>query len=272
MPITLYNGRLISSEQAAIFSDDRGFHYGDGVFETMRLQHGQVRFLEDHWQRLIQGCERLAIPAPLISELSLELTQLTQGHTEGVIKLIISRGRSERGYRSPALIQPTRLWQLHSSLPQENTDSIQVRWCTTRLARNEQLAGIKHCNRLEQILAQSEWQDSAITEGLMLDTDGELVCATMSNIFLVLDEVIVTPDLRYCGVAGVMRKNVLRLADELGLPIEVRAVRGEEVLAAQEIFLTNAVRGIQSVKQLDQQYWSVGPMAQKLKLSLSTFK
>lgn len=269
MPITLFNGHFVSSEQAAIFADDRGFHYGDGVFETMRLKNGRVHFLADHWQRLVLGCERLGILAPSLSELNLELAQLIQNHTEGVIKLIISRGRSERGYRPPLNGQPSRLWQLHASLPQPVSDGIQVRWCNTRLARNEQLAGIKHCNRLEQILAQAEWHDSAIAEGLMLDTDGELVCATMSNVFLVLDQVIVTPDLRYCGVEGVMRKNVLRFIAELGLPFELRAVRAEEVLSAEEVFLTNAVRGIQPVKQLDQQYWSVGSMTLKLMLSLN---
>ena len=117
-------------------------------------------------------------------------------------------------------------------------------------------------------MAQAEWQDTTIAEGLMLDTDGELVCATMSNVFLVLEGVLVTPDLRYCGVAGVMRKNVLRLADELGIPFELRAVRAEEVHSAAEIFLTNAVRGIQPVMQLDEQRWAMGSLTGQLMTAL----
>jgi len=269
MPITLFNGQLISSDHATLYADDRGFHYGDGIFETMRLVGGCVRFLEDHWQRLILGCARLGIAAPSIDVLNGELTQLIKGQEDGVIKLVVSRGRSERGYRPPVGSQPSRLWQLHTSLPQLVTYGIQIRWCSTRLARNEQLAGIKHCNRLEQILAQAEWSDPAIAEGLMLDTDGELVCATMSNVFLVLDQVIVTPDLRYAGVEGVMRKNVLRLADQLGLSVELRAVRAEEVASAEEMFLTNAVRGIQPVIKLDQESWSVGSMTQQLIMALN---
>jgi 4-amino-4-deoxychorismate lyase len=269
MPITLFNGQLISSGHAALYADDRGFHYGDGIFETMRLVGGRVRFLEDHWQRLILGCARLGIAAPSIDVLNFELDQLIKGQEDGVIKLVVSRGRSERGYRPPMGSQSSRLWQLHTSLPQSATHGIQIRWCTTRLARNERLAGIKHCNRLEQILAQAEWSDPAIAEGLMLDTDGELVCATMSNVFLVLDQVIVTPDLRYAGVEGVMRKNVLCLADQLGLSVELRAVRAEEVARAEEIFLTNAVRGIQPVIKLDQQSWSVGSMTQQLIMALN---
>jgi 4-amino-4-deoxychorismate lyase len=142
--------------------------------------------------------------------------------------------------------------------------SITVRWCDTRLSRNAQLAGLKHCNRLEQVLAQAEWRDPDIAEGLMLDTEGELVCGTMSNVFLVLEGVLVTPDLRYGGVAGVIRKNVLRLASLLQIETEQRAVRGEELCAAQEIFVCNAVRGIQPVTSLAQQRWSVGALTQSL--------
>jgi 4-amino-4-deoxychorismate lyase len=141
---------------------------------------------------------------------------------------------------------------------------ITVRWCTTQLSRNALLAGIKHCNRLEQVIAQSEWNDPLIAEGLMLDTEGELVCATMSNVFLVLDDMLITPDLRYCGVSGVMRKNLLRLAQQLQIAIEERAVRAEEVLTAREMFVCNAIRGIRPVLQLEQQRWPIGAVTSAL--------
>jgi 4-amino-4-deoxychorismate lyase len=144
MPITMFNGRLVSSDQPALYPDDRGFHYGDGLFETMRLIGGRVRFLQDHWQRLMLGCDRLSISGPSINLLNVELSQLIERHDEGVIKLVISRGRSERGYRPSAGSQPSRLWQLHTAPAHSATNGIQIRWCTTRLARNERLAGIKH--------------------------------------------------------------------------------------------------------------------------------
>ncbi|MGD9843554.1 MAG: aminodeoxychorismate lyase [Steroidobacteraceae bacterium] len=268
MLAALLDGQLVQPDRPALCLDERGFHYGDGVFETMLLQHGRVRFIEDHWQRLQLGCERLQIPMPARTVLLAELAQLTAYHDTAVIKLVISRGRSERGYRPPPLVHPTRLWQLFAAPVLPATSGIQVRWCTTRLSRNATLAGIKHCNRLEQVLAQAEWSDSTIGEGLMLDTEGELVAATMSNVFLVLGDVLVTPDLRYCGIHGVLRKNLLQFAMQHCIEVEQRAVRAEDVYAAQEIFLSNSVRGIQAVTQLEQRCWAVGPVTQRLQNAL----
>lgn len=269
MAITLLNGHFINSEQPALYADDRGFHYGDGIFETMLLQRGKVRFLEDHWQRLISGCERLALNQLDRVLFDSELSKLISGHDNGVVKFVFSRGRSERGYRALAGSSPTRLWQLHQPSEIGLTTSIKVRWCNTRLSRNSDLANIKHCNRLEQILALNEWQDRDINEGLMLDTDGELVCGTMSNVFLMIDEALVTPDLRFCGIHGVMRKNIIKSASSMSIPVDVRPVRAEEIDLADEIFLTNSIRGIQPVAQLDQQHWPVGKVTTRLMAALN---
>ena len=269
MVLTLLNGQYIQPDQPVLYADDRGFHYGDGLFETMLLKQGKVRFLEDHWQRIAAGCEKLSIPMPDEALFEQELKLVTAKHDSGVVKFILSRGRGERGYRYPSVVTPTRLWQFSPSNQTHSIESgIRVRLCATRLARNPSLANIKHCNRLEQILAQNESQDAEISEGLMLDTDGELVCATMSNIFLIVDQVLVTPDLRFCGIQGVMRKNILKLAGTLDVPVEVRAVRGEELYSADHVFLTNAVRGIRAVTMLDQHCWSLGALTQQLILAL----
>lgn len=275
LPTTLLNGQFIDAEQPALYLNDRGFQYGDGLFETMLLRAGSVRFLSDHLERLQSGCERLAIPAPTSNILSDELQMLCGEQQDAVIKLTLTRGRAERGYRPANDLSPTRLWQLFA--PTKATSSsvnsgIYVRWCETRLSRNAQLAGIKHCNRLEQVLAQAEWcdavHDANITEGLMLDTEGELICATMSNVFLVLNGILVTPDLRYSGIAGVMRKNILRLAAANKFECEERAIRAEEVQAAEEIFVCNAVRGIQPVLALVEQRWPIGVVTHQLVAAL----
>ena len=249
MLAALLNGQPIDGNEPAIHVDDRGWQYGDGLFETMLLANGRVRFFEDHLQRLALGCERLRIERPDRRELQNEIEQLVGPHHEGVIKLILTRGRSGRGYRPNPAAMPTRLLQLFES-PRRSAQNLTVRWCATRYARNALLAGIKHLNRLEQVLAQAEWNDSVIAEGLMLDTEGELISGTMTNVFLLLEGVLVTPDLRYSGINGVMRKNILRLADTLGIPIEERAVWPQELLVAQELFVTNVVRGIQPVTKL----------------------
>lgn len=143
-----------------------------------------------------------------------------------------------------------------------------VRWCETRLGRNTRLAGIKHLNRLEQVLAQQEWDDPRIAEGFMLDTEGELVCATSCNVFLVRDGVLRTPDLRFCGVAGVMRARVILAAAELGIAVVEEPLWPDDVATAQEVFITNAVRGIRAVVSLDTLSWSPGPITAQLAAQL----
>lgn len=269
MLATLLNGISIMPHDATIHADDRGLLYGDGLFESMSLRHGQVKFFNDHLQRLYTGMERLKIYAPEITLFRDELQQLIHGHRDGVVKLIVTRGRGERGYRATAGHELTRLWQLFEPVVSAG-DGIAVRWCNTRLARNPLLSGIKHLNRLEQVLAQSEWQDADIAEGLLMDTEGELISGTMSNVFMVINDVLVTPDLRYCGVLGVMRKNVLYLARDLHIETEERAVRPEELSAASEVFITNAIRGIRPVITLSNGVsveplnWSVGNLTTRL--------
>ena len=268
MLAALLNGRRVAEEGPAIHVDDRGLLYGDGVFETMLLRNNKVRFLDDHLRRLQESCKRLKIQAVDDDVLRGEMQQLIQQHGDGIIKLIVTRGRGGRGYRPAASHQATRLWQLFPPLvPTEN--GITIRWCDTRLSRNELLAGIKHLNRLEQIMAQSEWNDANIVEGLLLDTEGELVGGTMSNIFLMIEDRLVTPDLRFSGVKGVMRENVLRMSRELKFSVEERPVRAEELLMASEVFITNAVRGIQAVTAVlpsafDQHHWPVGVVTGQL--------
>jgi 4-amino-4-deoxychorismate lyase len=192
-----------------------------------------------------------------------DIATLVGAHGEGVVKLIVTRGAGGRGYRSPPL-SPTRIAMLYPLPTMSGQPGITVRWCTTRLARNAQLAGIKHLNRLEQVLAQNEWHDESIAEGLMLDTEGELICATASNIFLVSEGVLATPDLRFSGIRGVMREQVIAAAQRKGIALEERALWPDELLGAAEVFVINAVRGIRPIVALDEQRWAVGPVTTRL--------
>jgi 4-amino-4-deoxychorismate lyase len=144
-----------------------------------------------------------------------------------------------------------------------------VRWCETHLGRNPGLAGIKHLNRLEQVLAQAEWRDPDIAEGLMLDTEGEVVAATSGNLFIVRDGILCTPDLRYCGIRGVMRGRVLGVARSIGLAVEEQPLRRNDIEAASELFITNAVRGIRPVTALENSTWPVGDVATQLATTLA---
>jgi 4-amino-4-deoxychorismate lyase len=246
---------------------DRAFQYGDGLFETLRLQAGAVRFLDAHLDRLRHGCERLRIPPPDASQLTAEITRVANGTREGVVKIIVSRGRGGRGYRPPDPSSSTRVVALHP-LPAPDTGPIALRWCDTRLARQPLLAGLKHLNRLEQVLAQGEWNDESIQEGLMLDTEGELIGGTSSNVFIVRDGALLTPDLRYCGVRGVMRAQVLSCARRLGIAVSEEPLWPEDLHAAKEVFVTNAVRGIRPVASLGDLAWSDFTLARRVAAEL----
>lgn len=260
----LINGQ--SSHQ--IPADDRGFQYGDGLFETALLINGRVRFLDAHCQRLFSGCTRLGITPPDEPTLLREVAQVTAGVERGVVKIIVTRGAGGRGYRPSGAMSSNRVVALHPFNPAPH-GALRLRWCDIRLGRNARLAGIKHLNRLEQVLAQSEWRDGEFDDGLMLDTEGEVVCATSANVFVVRDGALVTPDLRFCGVQGVMRAQVLKAATKLRLTASQAPLWPHDLETASEVFITNAVRGIRSVASLDSLQWSETGVATRLAHELS---
>jgi 4-amino-4-deoxychorismate lyase len=269
MLAVLVNGLPSGNENAALSVEERGLSYGDGVFETMCLQDGRVRFLESHLARLHTGCQRLGIAAPDNDTLRRDIAALSGNIDDGVIKLIVTRGAGGRGYRSVKGLTATRIAILYPPIRNSALSGIAVRWCATRLARNEQLAGIKHLNRLEQVLAQNEWTGDQIAEGLMLDTEGELVSVTAGNLFMVCDGVLVTPDLRFSGIRGVMRDQVIKLAQQDRIPVEERPLRPDDLLVATEVFITNAVRGIRPVVSLDATRWPIGAVTYRLIAALT---
>ena len=126
------------------------------------------------------------------------------------------------------------------------------------------LAGLKHLNRLEQVLARAEWQDTAYAEGLLCDTSGRVIEGVFSNLFLIKDGELITPDLSRCGVAGVMRAEILQQAQSLGISQTVRDVSYAELVAADEVFVCNSLYGIWPVCALATHDWPVGPLTRKL--------
>jgi 4-amino-4-deoxychorismate lyase len=243
---TWINGR----RSTRIDARDRGLQYGDGLFETMRVRRGQIRLLEYHLQRLDAGCRRLEIAGPSLAKLRGELARIAKPHRAGVLKLIVTRGPGPRGYRPTGRERCTRILALHALPGPRHADesaAARVRLCATPLGQNPRLAGLKTLNRLESVLARAEWSDVRIWEGLMRDVDENIVCGTMSNLFLRRGSTLMTPPLERCGVLGVMRRWVLETAGELGLNVAERRIRWGDLSEAEEVFMTNAVVGIRSV-------------------------
>jgi 4-amino-4-deoxychorismate lyase len=244
--------RLVNGvESSAISVDDRGLQYGDGLFETMSALNGRVRHFEVHMERLAEGGRRLGLPVPDPDVIAAECERALTGLGAGSVKLMVTRGPGPRSYRPPAEPAVTRIIVSSAPRPRNDPDDgIVVRLCDTPLGLNPRLAGIKHLNRLEQVMACAEWNDPAIAEGLMSAVDGRIVCATASNVFLVCDGCLVTPEIRDCGVAGVMRGLVLAAARELAIETEVRDVHAGDLAEAEEVFLTNAITGVRPVGEI----------------------
>jgi len=262
------NGQAIADATRALAYDDRGLSYGDGLFETCLLRAGTVRFLAAHLQRLRESCQRLGIGYPGDDVLAADIRGVGATQRDGVLKIVVTRGAGGRGYKPLPDLASTRVVALHPLPAIAANTGLTVRWCDIHLSRNATLAGMKHLNRLENVLAQREWNDAAIAEGLLLDTEGELVSATAGNVFIGRGESLFTPDLRYSGVRGVMRGQVLRAAAELGLAVSEEPLWPRDLEGASEVFITNAVRGIRSVMALESRRWPIGPLARKLSAAL----
>ena len=256
---------------------DRGLQYGDGLFETIAYRHGQLEFLPDHLSRLKEGCHRLNIAFSSAQQQSLlsEIDSLCQQlNSDAVIKVIVTRGTGGRGYRYQADMLTTRIISSHALpvYPVNNISGITVRICQQRLAINPSLAGIKHLNRLEQILARNEWQDETISEGLMFDYQERLIEGTMSNVFLVKSNELLTAELSSSGIAGIMRKQLIKVADELGIPLHITTLTLDELKSAEEVFVCNSLIGIWPVIRITDLNvdFSHGPLTQILQNALNS--
>ena len=254
----LVNG--VASE--VVSAADRGFSYGDGLFESIRFVGESAPLWDRHMQRLADSCRRLQLPLPDTAELLREAQQVSEAMAHAVVRIAWTRGVGERGYSPPVAATPTRVV---AAFPPPSVDGavyargVRTRLCTLRLAEQPQLAGMKHLNRLEQVLARAEWNDPAIAEGLLCDGGGRLVSATMANLFAVIDGELVTPSLQRCGVAGVARAEILARAENA----TERDIRLPDLQRASEVFLSSSVRGVVPVQSLDDWGWTPGPVTRQ---------
>lgn len=247
---------------------DRGLAYGDGVFRTLRVSRGRALCWQRHYQKLQIDCQALGLSCPSYSVLCQEIDQITAANPESVLKIIITRGAGARGYRVTADVQLTRIIMANSLPdypPSYHEQGVSLRVCDLRLSLQPRLAGIKHLNRLENVMARLEWDDASIAEGLLLDSEGYVIGGTMTNLFMHKDREILTPDLTRCGVAGVQRKRVLDRARASGIPCMERHISLSQLLQADEIFLTSSVIGVWQVREIGQNLWETCVITPKVR-------
>ncbi|MEX0738108.1 MAG: aminodeoxychorismate lyase [Pseudohongiella sp.] len=271
--LTLVDGVLADTLPVS----DRGLLYGDGVFETIRYRCHQLDLLPAHLARLRQSCERLGIPV-LMPDIERHISKLLEYQAsrsgagsagsngadgaDGIVKIIVTRGDGGRGYTPPASMVPRTLVQFHPLPPhyeQYYRSGISGMICSHPVSGNPALAGLKHLNRLDQVMASRELlaaqggagkADPMLQEGLMLDCMGNLVEGTRSNVFVVLHGQLCTPDLTDAGVCGIMRSALLAWYREQGIDVAVRQISSDELSLASELFICNSVLGVWPVNRV----------------------
>ena len=246
---TLVNGK----PGAAISIHDRGLQFGDGVFETIAVRSGKLLCRDAHFTRLETGCRHLSITCPDRSLLGREADRLCESLPAAVLKIIVTRGAGGRGYQPPENTPVNRILSVHQRPdypPNYYRDGIDSYVCDRRISHQPALAGVKHLNRLEQVLLRREVTAAGYPEGLVLDPDDNVVEGSMSNIFMVKNAELITPDLSRCGVAGVIRKSIIELDKAAGRVTGIRTIAREELFEADEVFYCNSVIGIWPVRRM----------------------
>jgi 4-amino-4-deoxychorismate lyase len=247
---------------------DRGFAYGDGIFRTLIVKAGQPIHWALHYQKLVEDCVVIGIVCPGADLLISDIALLCSVEEMAIAKIIITRGEGERGYATPSIITPTRV-VIKSSLPSYAdtfyVEGVALHLCETRLSAQPKLAGIKHLNRLENVIARSEWQDETLFDGLLLDSQDQVIECTMSNIFARFGDELLTPDLSHSGVAGITRQRILHLAKSLNLMTKVHTLPLTHLLKADEVLICNSLYGAFQVTRILDKTWKPQPLANQIR-------
>lgn len=262
-------GVLVNGQVNGVLDpSDRGVAYGDGVFRTLLLHEGRAVCWERHYRRLRADCEAIGLRCPPAATLVAELAVAATGLPESAGKIIVTRGVGARGYGLAGSSVPTRIVSA-TPLPvypsAYRLEGVHVRRCRLRLGFQPRLAGVKHLNRLENVLARMEWSDPAVAEGLLLDAEDHVIEGIATNLFLMRDGVLATPDLSRCGVSGVTRERVLDAAVREAVPVRVGDIMWDDLLNATEAVLVNSLIGAWQIRRLESRTWGEGAWTSRIR-------
>ena len=259
-PIVLING----AKQSKISIFNRNIQFGDGLFETCVVENKKILFWVNHFARLNKGCEQLKISrvdeSVWLSDVKKALS--LSSYDRCVVKLILSRGESLRGYGFKDDIKPVRAVIVSELQKVTFNKSFCLEYCQSGYDSNPKLAGIKHCNRLEQVLARAGLKSD---EGIMLDENHNVISVTQGNIYAIHSNTLITPKLDKCGVEGTRRDVILDLAKLLGIKVKVDTLSVKELGQANEVFISNSIIGIQSISQIGDISFSENLITKKIK-------
>ena len=263
--IVIINGE----EQSNITIFNRNMQYGDGLFETCIAKENQILFWNRHLSRLNIGCDKLKIKkieeSIWLKDIKKALSLTSKKNC--IIKLILSRGNSHRGYSYPNDIMPVRVVIVLEMKKPQHKQSFSLEYAQSGYHSNPNLAGIKHCNRIEQILARASMQED---EAIMLDENKNIISVTQGNIFFIIGKRLLTPKLDRCGVIGSRRSLILELAKSIGLDVKEEEISLIQAKKADEVFISNSLIGIQSVSSIKGFQLPNSSMTRKIKAAFES--
>ncbi len=261
--------------------NDRSIHYGDGVFETILCHQQHLFYWQEHYQRLSTSAKKLKLHCPAEEVFLTDIRKLLDEEASNKdgrnkddnyfsIKVILTRGEGERGYLfsdkavSNRIVLVATLDANYSSLLSNKLLAGDLFLCKQQVSINKQLAGLKHLNRLENVMARNEWgshsKQTNIIDGLMLNANQHVIEGCMSNLFAVKNNELLTPDLSLSGVDGIMRQAIIDLADKLDLKLTITNLGKDEILAMDELFISNSLIGIKSVSCFEETTYNQQPI------------
>jgi len=245
---------------------ERGLHYGDGLFETLLKLNGEIPLWSSHFARLCKGCDKLDIPLPdekwLLEKIEAETTE----QDSVVIKVIVTRGIGGRGLELPQYNQASVFVLRYPYTAINHADlELDVALCQTRLPKNPNLAGLKHLNRLDYVLAAIELGSMDNKhEAILCDSDGYIVEGIISNLFFCIQGEVYTPSLEFAGVEGIMRQQILKHLEDQAIPVQIGRFQPDLLLKASECFLCNSVRGVRPIRSIDDAKYPTGAISRML--------
>jgi 4-amino-4-deoxychorismate lyase len=267
MTRVLHDGRPCAESAAT----SRALHYGDGVFRTLLWHQGRAVDWNAHIDKLAADCAALELDVPDANALAAEVADAAKALPLAAVKIVVARRASDRGY-APQTRDSERwvlAYPLQAFADRDYQHGIDAVLSDVRLSSQPLLAGVKHLNRLDQILASRGWPAGA-REALMCDAHGRVICGTRSNLFVVRDGKLCTPRLDRCGVAGIMRARIIDCAHRMQLHVQEGELRPEIFTDVQEAFISNALIGIWPLRSVGSERWAApGPRTRALMLAIA---
>lgn len=264
--IVYLDGKFLPEEQARVSIHDRGFLYGDGLFEAVRVYHGQPFLWEEHMERFQAGCNFLKIAPPLTSmEMRRVLVEVVRRNhmPEALVRVTLSRGTGPRGYSPRGAEHPTLCIAAYP-VPGELPSFYRVMTSTLRLPDRDPLAAFKHANKLRQVVARAEADDAGVNEALLLNESGQVSEGTSTNLFWVEKETVCTPPLETI-LSGTTRNYLLKLCSALNLPTCQKNTSLHHLFKADGVFVTSCAIEVMEVAEIDGRRIKRSPITRKLK-------